>query len=406
MFDKIDPHLVKAGDVIFRQGEPGRCAYIIESGRVEIVLARPDGKVYSLGFRGAGSIIGEMSIFDQGSRIASVRAVSDCTLVEITSAQFNYRLSNADPVLRTIFEVVLARYRETLIRAEILGDDELLDRLARPDGDLFSESYAVASLRMASDLGSALKNGQLSLAYQPIVDLPSNRTIGFEALARWLHPQQGFISPSLFIPVAEEGGLIEQVSEWVLGKACETMHFISSVFDVHNRPYLSINFSAEDFSSSMLTKRVSDTLHMNNVRPQDIQLEITERVLMKKPEVAKTCLSYFRDSGMRIAIDDFGTGYSSLNYLHNFPIDTLKIDRSFVGNIIESQRSLDLVRSIVGIGKNLNMAVIAEGVETWEQARALSELGCDHAQGYYFSEPITEYQLMSALSAYRLAVNA
>jgi EAL domain-containing protein (putative c-di-GMP-specific phosphodiesterase class I) len=156
----------------------------------------------------------------------------------------------------------------------------------------------------------------------------------------------------------------------------------------------------------MLTKRVSDTLHMNNVRPQDIQLEITERVLMKKPEVAKTCLSYFRDSGMRIAIDDFGTGYSSLNYLHNFPIDTLKIDRSFVGNIIESQRSLDLVRSIVGIGKNLNMAVIAEGVETWEQARALSELGCDHAQGYYFSEPITEYQLMSALSAYRLAVNA
>ncbi|HRQ61049.1 MAG TPA: EAL domain-containing protein [Alphaproteobacteria bacterium] len=380
---------IKAGDIIMRQGEPGHAAYIIESGRVEIVLEQADGKAQSVGTRGAGTIIGEMAIVDKAPRTATVRAIEDCELLEITADDFARRLAAADPVLKMTTQVILTRYRDMLARVDISRDSPNWPPPETVELDYAQNSDAVQNIKIANDFKEALAQDEISLHYQPIIRLQTGEVAGFEALMRWQHPEKGFISPGIFIPVIEESGLIVLASRWALREACLALKRVEGRSGAKDL-FMAVNFSSHDFASEDFVDGVYTTISESDVDPGQVHLEITERLLIHQPDNAKETLEMCRKAGMSIAIDDFGTGYSSLSYLHYFPIDTLKIDQSFVRDMTKNEASLELVKSIIALGKNMKMKVVAEGVEHKEEALLLRDLNCDLAQGYYFARPAPE----------------
>jgi len=390
-----------AGDVLVRQGERGDCAYYLEAGRVEILVARPDGTVVTIGLRGSGSLIGEMAIIDSGPRVATVRAVEECDVLVITRDELARRLAGGDPVVRMFTEVILSRFREVMCRAEIGGSNAGCASAEALEIRLSRDSGAVERLRLASELRAAIENDELSLHYQPMVDVTSGRVRGFEALMRWQHPVRGPVSPDVFIPVAEETGLIVEVTSWALAEACRALTRLEERNDRHGGLYMSVNFSSEDLASDDFVERVRGTLHEARVSPKQVRLEITERVLMNRSTSARDNLTRCRADGIGIAIDDFGTGYSSLSYLSSYPIDTLKIDRSFIVDMHRDEDAYGLVRSIIGLAKTLRMSVVAEGVETADDLNTLRTLGCDHAQGYYFAKPLAEADVSAFLASWK-----
>ncbi|MBX3707599.1 MAG: EAL domain-containing protein [Pseudomonadales bacterium] len=374
-----------------RQGDAGDYAYIIESGRVEIILEKPDGRRQCIGTRGCNTMIGEMALVDAAPRTATVRAVEDCTLLEISKEEFSRRLDHADPVLRMTAQVILNRYRDTLARAEITGPEP--DEPAEAREVSYAERKdVIESVRLTREFRDALQSGQLSLHYQPIVEVATGAIAGFEALMRWEHAARGFIPPAIFVPLAETSGLIVEASRWVLRESCDALKRIEARSGRRDF-FMSVNFSSADFYSPGFADDFQSTVRQSALEPSQIHVEITERLLLDQPDLARTTLNRLHDAGARIAIDDFGTGYSSLSYLHSFPIDVLKIDRSFIAAMTQDARSLELIRSIIGLGRNLKIKVIAEGVEEHEEALALARLGCDQAQGYYFARPMPEQRV-------------
>lgn len=387
----------KTGEIIMRQGAKGDCAYIIEEGVVEIFIEREGGKIQNVGTRGPGTIIGEMAIVDDAPRTATVRAVKDCKLLEITRDDFANRLKSSDPVLQMISQVILTRYRDTLTRAEILGEGNTYPPPEMMERDFAAQTDVVESIKMANEFQAALENNELQLYYQPIVNMQTGQVAGFEALMRWIHPEKGFISPALFIPIAEKNGLIVEASRWALGESCRALKRIESRIGRENNLYMSVNFSSTDFASENFLDHVYRILSESDVPAKQIKLEITERLLIQQPDHAKEVLEMCRQAGMSIAIDDFGTGYSSLSYLYYFPIETLKIDQSFVRAMTKDVKSLELVKSIIGLGKNMNMTIIAEGVEDATEGKILRDLGCDAVQGYYYAKPLPEKEVIELL---------
>jgi EAL domain-containing protein (putative c-di-GMP-specific phosphodiesterase class I)/CRP-like cAMP-binding protein len=390
MTDETTPKKYAAGSVIMRQGEDGNAAYMIENGKVEILINSADGQEHRVGTRGKGAMIGEMALVDNAPRTATIRAIEDCELLEITKDDFSRRLNSADPVLKMTAQVIMTRYRDTLARSEILNRNNNAVTPEALELSYTSESNAIENIKMANDLKDALSKEELYLNYQPIIDLKTGKISGFESLMRWDHPTRGFVSPGEFIPVAEETGLIVEASKWGLKEACSALNRLESHTGLHGSLFMSINFSSEDFASDDFVNTVSDTISTTDLKAEQVHLEITERLLMVQPDNAKETLSMLRDAGMGISIDDFGTGYSSLSYLHYFPIDILKIDQSFTRDMLNNKGSMELVKSIISLAQNLGMKVIAEGVEHKEEGQKLRELGCDMAQGYYFARPISE----------------
>jgi len=375
------------GDTIMAQGARGDSAFMIEKGRVEILLEKENGLVQRVGTRGPGTIIGEMALIDDEPRTATIKALEECALLEINRHEFNRRIEKSDPVMRMVMQVVLTRYRDTLARAAILSPKDDPTRPEELERAYAEKSDAVNALKMANEFEYALENGQLALHYQPMIDLKTKRVNGFEALMRWHHPEKGDISPALFIPIAEETGLIAKASIWAFETACKALAQFHTLGEDFSDLFMSVNFSSEDFTNPALPDILLDILTKSGLKPHHAHLEITERLLIVHPTSAKDTLEKCRDLGMAISIDDFGTGYSSLSYLHYYPIDILKIDRSFIKNMNEDQTAKELAKSIIALGHNMGMKVIAEGVETNEDATEVSAMGCDTAQGYYFSRP-------------------
>jgi EAL domain-containing protein (putative c-di-GMP-specific phosphodiesterase class I) len=386
-----------AGDIIMRQGEEGHCAYIIEEGMVEIILERENGKTQEVGTRGPGAIIGEMAIVDDAPRTATIKALKDCKMLEISRDDFSQRLTTSDPVIQMITQVILTRYRDMLTRAQILGEESTYPPAETRERDYAAQTEAVESIKIANEFKDALAKGLIHLHYQPIIDLSKGTINGFEALMRWTHEDRGFVSPGIFIPVAEKSGLIVEASRWALRESCEALKRIESQVARSNDLYMSVNFSSTDFAEPSFLEHVYKIISESDVQASQIKLEITERLLIQQPDNAKDVLQMCRDSGMGISIDDFGTGYSSLSYLHFFPIDTLKIDQSFIRQMFREDASMELVKSIIGLGKNMNLTVVAEGVEDIEEARILQALGCDYAQGYYFAKPMPEEDVINLI---------
>jgi diguanylate cyclase (GGDEF)-like protein/PAS domain S-box-containing protein len=249
-------------------------------------------------------------------------------------------------------------------------------------------SQAIKLLQMETDLRRALERREFLVVYQPIMSLETGLLRGFEALVRWPHPERGLISPIDFIPVAEETGMIVQIGEWVLREACQQMHRWQMLFPSDPPIFMCVNLSVKQFSQKDLIERVAIILEDTQLAPSTLKLEITESAVMENVETATRMLEQLRDLGVQLAMDDFGTGYSSLSNLHRFPINTLKIDRSFITRMVENSENAEIVRTISGLAQNLGMNVVAEGVETHEQLEILRGLNCEFGQGYLFSKPV------------------
>ncbi len=386
-----------AGDVLIRQGDKGECAYVIESGKVEIIIEHPDGAKSVVGTRGAGTIIGEMAIVDDSPRVATVRCIEDCQMLEISREDFSRRLHNADPVIQMIIQVIMTRYRDMLARTKILGESATYPPPEELEKNFALKTDAVEYIKIANEFKEAIENGQLELHYQPIINFATGKIAGFEALMRWDHPERGFISPGIFIPIAEETGLILSASGWALKEACSALKRIEGSTGYTEDLYMSVNFSSTDFASENFVESVYNTLSSTDVAAKKVCLEITERILMSQPENARETLDMCCKAGMSIAIDDFGTGYSSLSYLHAFPVQYLKIDRSFVMDMNKNESSSSLVKSIVALSQNMKLKTVAEGVETREEGLLLREMGCDFAQGFYYARPQPEKDIIMLL---------
>ncbi|HEY5648564.1 MAG TPA: EAL domain-containing protein [Nitrospiria bacterium] len=242
-------------------------------------------------------------------------------------------------------------------------------------------------LLLETALQKALKNGELFLNYQPIVEIKTGKIVGLEALLRWNHPEQGPISPMEFIPLAEESGLIHPIGEWVLRTSCEQARLWRETVNPELR--VGVNLSARQFQQTNLLDLVRGVLKKTRLEPDGLVLELTESILMKEADEAVRVLSEFKDMKIDISIDDFGTGYSSLSYLKKFPINTLKIDRSFIKDVINNPDDGTIVKTIITMAHSMKLQVVAEGVETREQLEFLRGEGCDKAQGYLFSRPLT-----------------
>ena len=255
----------------------------------------------------------------------------------------------------------------------------------------------VERLELRSALDHAVNEGHFLLQYQPIVDLVTDDAVGFEALVRWHHPVRGVIAPDQFIEVAEESGLIVPMGRWVLDQALHTVAQWRRILPRSRQPYVSVNVSVRQFRQSGFVEQVKASLDYAGVPPRALMLEITETLLMGDDEQIWADLAALQEFGVRIAIDDFGTGYSSLSYLRQRPIDVVKIDKTFIDDMIGSEQQLALVAGIVSLAQTLNLTVIAEGIEDATHRQMLAELGCPLGQGYYYSAPLDPTEALAWL---------
>jgi diguanylate cyclase (GGDEF)-like protein len=251
---------------------------------------------------------------------------------------------------------------------------------------------ALQLLRLETDLRRAVNHQEFVAHYQPIVDLISGKITGFEALVRWQHPDRGLISPGVFVPIAEEVGLIGQIGIGVLREACNQLHQWHRLELQDKLLSMSVNLSAQQFAQPDLVKQIDQVLAETQVSPDCLKLEITESAIMDNPRSAASILQQLRDRKIQLGIDDFGTGYSSLSYLNSFPVDTLKVDRSFVRQMNGSPETLGLTPLIINIAHTMGMTVTAEGIETPQQLEQLRSLNCNFGQGYLFAKPLEATQ--------------
>ena len=284
--------------------------------------------------------------------------------------------------------------------SDMLRDAETAMHRAKTQGKARYEVFGhdmhgelMSRLKMETDLRRACERDELFVDYQPIVSLEKRTLIGFEALVRWRHPEFGLVPPKEFIPVAEETGLILPIGQTVLRSACRQAREWQETYPSQPPLFVSVNLSVKQFNEPGLVENIAQLLEESQLPPRCLKLEITESVFSDNIEAAVKLLTQLRELGVQLSIDDFGTGYSSLSYLQRFPIDTLKIDRSFVTQMMENEENLAIVRTIVALAQNLGMDVVAEGVETEDQLSLLRKLECENGQGFLFSTPLGGHQL-------------
>jgi diguanylate cyclase (GGDEF)-like protein/PAS domain S-box-containing protein len=278
---------------------------------------------------------------------------------------------------------------------EMLRDADIAMYSAKTKGraryQVFNQAMradATTRLQLETEMRQAIERGEFEVHYQPIMNLETNEIKGFEALVRWRHPSRGLIPPDEFIPAAEETGLILPLGRWILGESCRQMRAWQDRYPRAASLVVSVNLSAKQFLQSDLADQVQQALETTGLPSRCLKLEITESYLIENNDKAVKIMNRLRDIGVELSLDDFGTGYSSLSYLHRLPVNSLKIDRSFVSRMSESGENSEIVRTIVKLAQNLNMDVIAEGIETNEQLAQLNDLRCGFGQGYLFAKPM------------------
>ena len=278
---------------------------------------------------------------------------------------------------------------------DLVRDAELAMYRAKARGDggveIFDPSMnqkARDRFRLEAELRHALERGEFLLNYQPLISFRSGKIDGWEALIRWKHPERGMVSPLDFIPLAEETGLILPIGQWVLEESCRQASEWQQRFPSEPQCMINVNLSMRQFQQKDLVEMVTKVLTDKRLRPRHLKLEITESVMMKDPEASIEAMQQFKSMNVNLVIDDFGTGYSSLSYLKRFPVDALKVDKSFVDRLGQDSEDTAIVEAIISLSKALGLRVTAEGIETREQYERLKAMGCDQGQGYYFSRPL------------------
>lgn len=276
---------------------------------------------------------------------------------------------------------------------EILRDADIAMHYAKEKNDgpaVFTKelrSRFLERVRFEMDLRHAVERNELAMHYQPIVSLSDGRLIGFEALLRWHHPEFGMIPPFKFIPIAEDSGLIQPITVWILNQTCRQLAKWQQISASYNDLIVSVNISGKHLVKDDLIDDVLDALDQSRIDPYTLKLEITESTAMENAEHTISILNKLKKIGVQLSIDDFGTGYSSLSHLHRLPFDTLKIDRSFVCRVGDNGEDSEVLQTVISLAKNLKMRVIAEGIETQAQLAVLQSLGCDYGQGYLLAKP-------------------
>ena len=343
----------------------------------------------------------EFTILVEGSHIDE----EVTRIAERIQAKFNIPFGlNGNEVYSSASIGILHASGNHLTSEDIMRDADTAMYQAKRAGkarhEVFDEKMfraARETLRIETDLRRAIERSELSVVYQPIYSLETDTIEGFESLARWNHPELGHISPSKFIPVAEEIGMIDRLCEYVLQVSCREIRTIQDAMPDGRKPKLSVNLSCKQFAQTSLVRNIERILDENSFSPHLLKFEITESVFVEHQARAIEMLKQLRDSGIDIHIDDFGTGYSNLSYLMKLPITTLKIDRSFVSMINDSGGNDEIVRAIVSLAKTLDLQVVAEGIETEAQLSTLRSLGCEFGQGFLFAAPMTFIDLCSYL---------
>jgi EAL domain-containing protein (putative c-di-GMP-specific phosphodiesterase class I) len=379
--------MLKRGEALFSEGDHGDCAYVIETGQLEMFRGRK-GRRKVLALLGPGEVIGEMAVIDHGPRTASAIAKKPTRLRLITRDHLESKVDSADPLIRVLLRLILQRYRATVAGKK--GGD------ARGDA---ARKAALSRVRFAQEIEQGLERDQFMLHYQPIVSLDGLHIAGFEALVRWNHPTRGLVPPSEFVPVMEEGELIQRLGRWVLKSACAAAKRLNARANGREPLFVCVNLSGRELVNPTVIDNIQEALRSAGVPAQALRIEITESALVSNLDYAVSVISRCRAMGVQVAVDDFGTGYSSLNYLRHFSVDTLKIDRSFVRPVNTEENNRQILRTIRDLAHALNMTIVAEGVEEIGQMRMLRDLGLEHAQGYLFSRPAGENEAAVMLDA-------
>jgi len=329
-----------------------------------------------------------MSMIDEAPRSATVRAAVNTDVIVIQRARYMGNLRSDNPMMNLIIRVILNRFRETqhlLVGKKIpdSGNDPSLDEI---------RDLAFSRINIEKDMRTALENNEFEMHFQPIVSLEDGHIAGFEALMRWIKADGTFISPVDFIPLAEETGYIVELGRWALETSLEQHKTIMSEFEKSfpekSLPFMSVNVSGLQLSELKEIDTLAEIISNSGVNPANIKLEITETMMVENFAHATEALKKLKALGTSIALDDFGTGYSSLSYLHQFPLDTIKIDRTFVVNMDKSKNSLRVVNGIAQLALALETNIVAEGIEEKAQMETLKDLGCQYGQGYYMSRPL------------------
>ena len=392
MFEGFEQLEFRARETIFLEGEEGDCAFLIESGAVAISTFK-DGRQHLIGLLGEGDIFGEMALVDQAPRTASASAVTQTRLLRIPRRMLYAELSKGNSILEHLLRLILKRFRDLHYR---LGDEgKLMDQdISEEAKSAFSSSRAnvIEYVQFASEIEKALSQDEFELYSQPIVTIADGTIAGFEALIRWHHPQHGLRPPGRFLTIAEYTSQILPIGIWTVERACrDLLHLLRAICERHGeaRPlFISINLSAPQLMHMENGQRLADILHAADLSPASIKLEITETAMFDDPERAKSILDELEALGFQISLDDFGTGYSSLSYLQRFPVDDIKIDRSFVAQMLTDPSSMQIVRGAIGLARALELKTTAEGVGQQEAIDHLRRLGCSYAQGYFYAKPL------------------
>ncbi|MEO8342767.1 MAG: EAL domain-containing protein [Gallionella sp.] len=390
LFDEFDREIYTSGQPIFKHGDAGDCAYLIEEGSVEVLVVK-QGEEHHIRLIGKGELFGEISLIDYQPRTATVRALERTVLVPIPRKLMEGLLEKSDPVLRHLLLVILERFRH---RNE--GSAQSAPNIISPEYSKRSNTLkgeATQKLSLAHGMKRALTHEEFQLYYQPICNLADGRVAGFEALIRWHHPTDGFIQPNDFLWIAEQTGLIHEIGLWTLERACKDWKTLQQYANFE-KPFVSVNLSAVQLGNEMLVDDVKAIMARQEMKAQELKLELTETVMVDHPEIALKIMRRLIDLGCSLALDDYGAGHSGLRHLQRYPLDTLKIDGAFIEPIAASAQSLEIVRSSVALAHSLGMSVVAEGVETEGVRAKLAEMKCDFGQGWYFGRPATMPELV------------
>ena len=390
-----------AGQVIFREGDRGDDAYILESGRVEISIGDGDAR-RPIAVLEPGEIFGEMALIANAPRSATATALEPCTLLVLRRNRLMKPIETADPIMRLTIQMMVERLNDA---SRWKAGQPLMSQSSETQRRAFEEvrEIALRRVRTERELRRAIERDELVLHYQPIVAIEDGAIAGYEALMRWNHPENGFMPPGQFIPLAEESGMVVEMGRWTLERALQEHAAIAAVhamvYPDRATPFVSLNVSAAQLTELSEIERFAGIIEASGVDPAEIKLEITESLMAEDPDHAAEALSRLKDLGVRLAIDDFGTGYSSLNYLHRFPFDTLKIDRSFVSRMDHDLASRLLVRAIVDLSADLGLETVAEGIESRDEFEELAALGCIYGQGYLLAKPMPAGDLRGMIAA-------
>jgi len=379
-------------DFLFEEGDAGDCAYIIESGSVELSIDK-GGRILVIATLGEGDVLGEMALIDKCPRTATARAMEETNTIAIPLDYIEQKIDTADPTVRLFLRLVMERYRDIHARlSHVLEsmspsrDKTSKDKINSASGEIenimtqymdmqkrINSALSLSTFKATkSSLGeetikstrklvteekilkAALENEEFCVHYQPIVELDSGKTVGCEALVRWNHPSGKLILPSSFIKKAEVSGLIIDLGYWIAERACQFQSRLSREFE------------------------------------QPLFVTINLSLLLDNPEIAGKTLHRLKETKAKLAIDDFGTGYSSFSYLHQFPFDTMKIDRSFIGTMLQDNKSNEITKSLVNLSHDLGMNVVAEGIGSGPEVELLRGYQAEFGQGFYYSKAVAE----------------